>query len=176
MRTTKNVLLLNASEEVLKMITWQKAVSLLVTGRARAPWNYDHHYDIKLKNSGVFKLPSALVLADYVNLPYRKPRLSRKNIFLRDGFRCQYTGERFKYSDLSMDHVIPSSKGGRHTWDNIVTCCKKVNNRKGDRTPEEAGLTLLRKPKMPTHAELAINGGNEDQREAWSRWIPKSTY
>ncbi|MBS4028593.1 MAG: HNH endonuclease [Ignavibacteriales bacterium] len=93
--------------------------------------------------------PSIVRLSSYVHIPFKKIILSRKNILRRDGHRCQYCGR----SDvtLTVDHVIPKAHGGEETWENLVCACVTCNNRKGDRTPEESNLKLMRKPLRPNH-------------------------
>ncbi|MCG8511991.1 MAG: HNH endonuclease [Rhodospirillales bacterium] len=83
-------------------------------------------------------------------------RLSRRNIYLRDNYTCQYTGKRLPASELNLDHVIPQSRGGRSTWDNLVCCSVEVNSLKGNRTPVEAGLALIRQPRKPEPHEIAL--------------------
>jgi 5-methylcytosine-specific restriction endonuclease McrA len=109
-----------------------------------------------------FPMPSVIRLNRYVNAPYKGVTLTRQNIFKRDNFECQYCGTR---KELTLDHVIPSSKGGQHTWANLVTACKRCNAKKGDNTPDEAGMTLRKRPLKPTYAlflkELSGHHGNE---------------
>jgi 5-methylcytosine-specific restriction endonuclease McrA len=94
-------------------------------------------------------LPSVIRLLKYYRVPYRMIELSRKNIIRRDNYRCQYCGK--KTSTLTIDHVIPKSRGGTDTWDNLVAACVKCNNKKGNRTPSEANMPLLKKPRKPNH-------------------------
>jgi 5-methylcytosine-specific restriction endonuclease McrA len=97
-----------------------------------------------------FKLPAVIRLKTY-HRPYLSliVRLSRQNIFLRDKHICQYCCNKFSEKKLTVDHVIPLSKGGRHEWTNVVTACSQCNNRKGDKTPEKANLRLLNRPEKP---------------------------
>lgn len=96
-----------------------------------------------------FPMPSVIRLNRYIQAPFRVISLTRQNIFRRDQHECQYCGTR---KDLTIDHVIPSSRGGLHNWNNLVTACKRCNTRKGDSTPEEAGMHLKRKPHKPSYA------------------------
>lgn len=164
------VLLLNQSEEPLRLISWQRAVCMLEAGNAQAPYNYDDYYTIKTSHGDDYMLPSALVMTRYVRVPYRRVRPTRENIFLRDAYVCQYTGERLEPSDASVDHIIPTSRGGKHHWGNVVTCKKLLNHRKGDRTPDEFGIKLVRKPDEPNWDTVILNAGTEVQQKAWSRW------
>lgn len=166
----RHVLLLNASYEVIRVINWQRAVNLNFTHKAVAPAGYEHSYSIPTKG-GDYILPSALVLKSYVNIPFFKVRPTRKNIFRRDGYVCQYSGERLSSKDATIDHVIPSSRGGKNTWENMVTCSKFINQRKGDRTPSEALMKLIATPKKPTRAELVINAFQD--MEPWQQFIPR---
>lgn len=97
-----------------------------------------------------FNLPSVIRLKEYVR-PYfsLSVRLSRQNIFLRDSHTCQYCYQKFNEKKLTIDHVVPLSKGGRHEWTNVTTACSKCNNRKGDKLPEHASMKLLTIPKKP---------------------------
>ncbi|MDE2732188.1 MAG: HNH endonuclease [Bacteroidota bacterium] len=95
-----------------------------------------------------FAWPSIVRLRSYVRVPFRRIMLSRKNVLRRDGFRCQYCNQRER---LTVDHVVPRSRGGKDQWTNLVAACIRCNNRKGDRTPEEARMKLRRKPFRPSH-------------------------
>lgn len=109
-----------------------------------------------------YPMPSVIRLNRYVNAPYKGVALTRQNIFKRDNFECQYCGTK---RDLTLDHVIPSSKGGQHTWGNLVTACKRCNSLKGDRTPEGAAMPLRKRPYKPSYSlflrELSDNSGSE---------------
>jgi 5-methylcytosine-specific restriction endonuclease McrA len=95
-------------------------------------------------------VPNVVRLAEYVSVPRCNVRFSRKNVFLRDQHTCQYCGSRLPVSLLTIDHVVPISRGGANSWKNVVTACKKCNNAKGDRTPKEAGMDIGRKPTVPS--------------------------
>jgi len=95
------------------------------------------------------EVPRIIRLLTYDRLPRQKVKFNRRNIFARDGNRCQYCGRKFATSELSLDHVVPRSQGGRATWENIVCACVKCNVRKGGRTPREAGMRLYREPSEP---------------------------
>jgi 5-methylcytosine-specific restriction endonuclease McrA len=109
-----------------------------------------------------YPMPSVIRLNRYVNAPYKGVALTRQNIFKRDNFECQYCGTK---RDLTLDHVIPSSKGGQHTWGNLVTACKRCNSLKGDRSPEAAAMPLRKKPHRPSYSlflrELSDSSGKE---------------
>src|SRR5438132_13590519 len=90
--------------------------------------------------------PSVIRLTEYIHIPFERRSLSRKNILLRDHSTCQYCGKQYPPAELTLDNVHPRSRGGDSTWDNLVACCTRCNHRKGNRTPEEAGMHLLRRP------------------------------
>ena len=116
-------------------------------------------------NSGRYKIPHVIKLKDYVPLPYNGVVFTRKNIFLRDNYTCQYCG---KTGNLTIDHIVPRSKGGEDVWENVVTCCVRCNNRKGDRMPEEEGMKLIGTPyKPPSSLYLQITR----QSSAPSSWF-----
>jgi hypothetical protein len=102
-----------------------------------------------------------------------RPKFSRRNIFLRDKGVCQYCGKKFETQQLNIDHVIPKSKGGQSTWTNIVLSCVKCNDKKRDRTPDEAGMKLIRKPQIPTADEVRRPLAERLRRRIGSRF-PKS--
>lgn len=140
------VLVLNRDFSALTICSVQRAVVLLHLRKADL---------VEAAGNRVVRSPSVHVpwpsivrLRAYVRVPYKRIMLSRKNVLRRDRFRCQYCGKRDK---LTIDHVLPKSRGGRDTWENLVAACVPCNNRKGSRTPEEAGLTLARTPFRPSH-------------------------
>ena len=94
-------------------------------------------------------VPRVIRLLRYDKLPVHNVKLTRKNIYERDNYTCQYTGQRLSSSELNIDHVVPRSRGGRNTWENLVTCSVEANSRKGNRTPQEAGMKLIRRPRCP---------------------------
>ena len=111
--------------------------------------------------------PSVVRLKRYIRVPYRRVMLSRRNVLRRDGHRCQYCGATDR---LTLDHVHPRSRGGADAWENLVAACVPCNNRKGNRTPEEAGMALARKPYRPSHVMYMrdIVGGLD---ETWKPYL-----
>ncbi len=117
----------------------------------------------------MIRVPRVVLLQAYDRLPKRHVRFSRYNIFSRDGSTCQYCGKRHSKSDLNLDHIVPRSKGGQTTWENVVCCCVTCNRRKGGMTPREAGMQLIRQPARPHWAEcLNISLKHPRYRE----WLP----
>ncbi len=99
----------------------------------------------------IFRVPEVIVLSKYDGYPINKVHFSRRMLYKRDDYTCQYCGCKPKTSELTLDHVQPKSRGGKTTFDNCVVACVECNSHKADRTPEEANMKLLRKPKRPTH-------------------------
>ena len=117
-------------------------------------------------------LPEVIKLNRYIHLPYKDITFCKKNIFLRDNFECQYCGKRLSTSDLTLDHVTPLSRGGRDSWDNVVTACRKCNHQKGDYMPDEIDMHTLRKPLRPTSAtylHLVRHLGH--RRAMWRKYL-----
>jgi len=166
----RRVLLLNSSEQIVGVIDWCRAVTMLMQGKAITPYNYDHFYEIKT-GSGVFKLPSALVLVNFVYIPYKLARPSKKNIVRRDNSECQYCGCKLSGDKITIDHVMPKSRGGNHSWTNAVVSCKRCNAKKSNRTPLEANMKLRKEPIAPTRGLLFIELVDEFHKTIWSRWL-----
>ncbi len=112
-------------------------------------------------------VPSVIRLKYYVKPIYRDAYPTKRNIFIRDRYRCQYCGS---VKDLTLDHIIPKVRGGKDAWTNLVCACKKCNNYKGNRTPEEAGMQLLSKPRKPSYLELMILSRREIPEE-WKEFL-----
>lgn len=122
--------------------------------------------------STAMRVPSVVRLVHYVRYHRRTARFSRRNIYARDAHTCQYCGRRFPASELTCDHVVPRSRGGRTNWRNIVTCCVTCNRRKGGRTPREAGMRLLRPPREPTWLwSFGVRLGGRRPPAAWRDWV-----
>ena len=129
---------LDASWRPIEIIDGFKGFNMCFTGRANVVLNYD---------DGFF--PAVIVLKSYIRKNFMSYACNRKNVVWRDKNVCQYCGNRFCFADLTMDHVIPKSRGGDKSWTNIVASCKRCNNNKGNRTPEEAKMPLIKKPFIP---------------------------
>lgn len=129
---------LDAAWQPIEVIDSFKGFNMCFTGRANVVLNY---------SDNVF--PAVIVLKSYVRKKFMSYACNRKNVIWRDKNICQYCGNRFIFSELTMDHVIPKSRGGDRSWTNIVACCKKCNNNKSNRTPQEAKMPLIKKPIIP---------------------------
>jgi 5-methylcytosine-specific restriction endonuclease McrA len=160
------VLILNQNYEPMSICNVKKAIILLWLGKAELI-EADRRKSVRSVSMSM-PFPSIVRLGVYVQIPYKKIILSRKNILRRDGHRCQYCGR----ADLTLtvDHIHPKAKGGEDTWENLVAACVDCNNRKGDRTPEEAHLKLNRKPMKPNHVSFIRHFvGNID--DSWKPYL-----
>lgn len=135
----------------LSLWSWQDAVKAVFMDRVNIVSEYDR---VVRSPSFEFRLPSVVSLKTFIK-PARYPAFTRFNVFLRDRFSCQYCGDR---SDLTFDHLVPRSKGGHTTWENVVTACTTCNLAKGDRLPGECGMVPKRRPRQPTNKELQEHG------------------
>lgn len=143
---TGHVLVLNRDYSALSICSVRRAVCLLILEKAELVEATPNRF-IR-SSSAAHPRPSIVRLTLFVKVPYRRIMLSRKNVLRRDRFRCQYCGSRDR---LTIDHVHPKSRGGRDTWENLVAACVPCNNRKGNKTPDEARMALNRKPFRPSH-------------------------
>ena len=115
--------------------------------------------------------PRVIRLLGYDRLPRQKVKFNRRNLFARDGNKCQYCGKKFPTSELSLDHVMPRSRGGLATWDNIVCACVRCNVRKGGRTPSEAGMRLYRDPVRPKTSPVLGLKLKHPKYESWKSFL-----
>lgn len=139
------VLVLNQDYSALSVCTVPKAFLLVYMNKAEML--AESPSDFLRTVSSKYPSPVVIRLNHYIHLPYRGVVMTRHNIFKRDGNRCQYCGT---HDHLTLDHVIPKSRGGKTNWDNLATACKRCNSRKGDHTPEEAGMPLRQRPFRPS--------------------------
>jgi 5-methylcytosine-specific restriction endonuclease McrA len=116
---------------------------------------------------GNIKIPKIIILCKYDKVPKKRPKLTRKGIWLRDEGVCQYTGKKINPNDGNIDHVIPKSRGGKTDWTNCVLAHKKVNAKKADKTPEEAGLKLIRQPYIPKELPVSFYITNKYDIQEW---------
>lgn len=146
-RLNQKVLVLNQSYEPMSICDVRKAIVLIFGGKAELVATYPDQFVHSV--SMQFPVPSVVRLMVFIAVPYKKIMLTRRNILRRDGNRCQYCGR--TDLPLTIDHIVPKSQGGGDTWENLVTACTKCNNKKANRTPEQAGMQLLRRPIRPSH-------------------------
>jgi 5-methylcytosine-specific restriction endonuclease McrA len=141
-----DVLVLNFTYEALNVTTFQRAVKLLFAGKAEAVHSQER---LVCSTSFEMRMPSIIRMLYYIKRPLQRVALTKKNVLIRDDHICQYCGERDRI--MTVDHVIPKSRGGSSTWENLVCSCMHCNNRKNNRTPQEANLSLRRKPRQPKY-------------------------
>ncbi|HEY64749.1 MAG TPA: HNH endonuclease [Caldilineae bacterium] len=163
-----SVLVLNATYEPLSVVSLKRAVVLLLKEKAEIVEATE-----AVLRSERMSLPVPLVirLVYYVRIPRRLGvPLTRRTVMARDQYTCQYCGAQPGRSELTLDHVIPRSQGGETKWENVVTACRTCNQRKGNRTPEQAGLRLLNKPKRPRYVAVALIG-EPAHYEVWGKYL-----
>jgi 5-methylcytosine-specific restriction endonuclease McrA len=163
------VLVLNATFEPINVTAVRRALVLMLKGVAQAE---EIHPSEVHSSSRAVSVPSVIRLLTYRHIPQQSRALSRKNILLRDRNTCQFCARALPASELTLDHVMPRSRGGHSSWENLVACCYECNNRKGDRTPEEAGLKLARRPRpftLHTSRQLMRLIGHRDER--WRKYL-----
>tara|TARA_X000000950_G_C13687800_1_gene566733 strand:- start:325 stop:777 length:453 start_codon:yes stop_codon:yes gene_type:complete len=138
---------------------------LMVSGRAETIIDYN---SISINSTHIsFKLPKILRLFN-IHQSKKTVKFSRFNILYRDNFQCQYCTKQFHHKDLTLDHIIPTSRGGRNTWDNVVAACSKCNSKKGSKSVSEAGMKLMKKPKRPGWSpQIVLKLKNDDPTEWW---------
>jgi 5-methylcytosine-specific restriction endonuclease McrA len=163
------VLVLNSTYEAINICTAKRALVMIMTGKAdRVEDSFEEIHSAQLS----LYRPEVIKLRRFIRLPYRPIPYCRKNILLRDDYRCQYCGKMYSAEHLTLDHVVPVSKGGKDGWTNIVTACKKCNHRKGNQFLEETGMTLLHrpsKPTLPTYLHLVRLIG--EKRGVWRKYL-----
>lgn len=170
MEPTHQTLVLSQSFEPVKIVSWQKAITLFFLGKVEVIEEYDH--DIKT-TSLVIKVPAVVRLKEAFRRHKKPVKFSRINIYGRDKYTCQYCGKKKKsISELTYDHIVPRSRGGKTTWLNIATCCADCNRKKANRTPAEAGMKLLKDPVQPTATPvLIITISKESAPDAWRDYL-----
>jgi len=158
-------LVLNATYEPLSVVPTRRAVVLLVREKAEVVHTDGRRWASERSSVPV---PSVIRLLHYVKVPYeRRVPLSRRAVFGRDRSSCQYCGRPAE----NLDHVLPRSRGGTHTWENVVAACRLCNARKRDRTPEEAGLSLLSAPQAPRHQGWLLIGLASPPPPSWQAYL-----
>jgi len=182
----ESVLVLNRSWIAIQVANARRAIGLLYQGYAKvvlpedfSTYDFDdwkelsrtaedyciHTVDFKIK------VPEVIVLTVFNGIHRREIRFSRRNIFERDRNTCQYCGKKFRKWELTLDHVVPRSLGGRSTWENLVLACVPCNVRKGSRLPDEAGMPLVRKPRKPRWIPYSGDGLSGGHKPSWQRFV-----
>ena len=159
-------LLLDCNYFPVKIISWQKAMILFITGRAEVVDEYEDKLVRTVSTS--FKLPKVLRLFQTHKLS-QNVKFTRMNVFYRDHFQCQYCAIKLPTTELTFDHVIPVSQNGATSWENVVTCCKACNTKKGSKSLKMANMVLLKTPKKPRWSpELCLRLTDDDPEEWWN--------
>jgi 5-methylcytosine-specific restriction endonuclease McrA len=117
-------------------------------------------------------IPKVLLLRSFDRLPITEIKFNRENVFIRDNYTCQYTGKRCRSADLTLDHVIPRERGGKTSWENIVTCRRDINSLKANQLPHEAGLRLIRKPMQPKWRPFSAVAAASEIEQEWRHFLP----
>jgi 5-methylcytosine-specific restriction endonuclease McrA len=163
-------LVLDQGYQPHRIVSWQRAVMMLFAGKVEVVEEYDE--DIR-SVSITIKMPAVVRLLRAVGRQKPAIKFSRMNVATRDEFCCQYCGRKLPLGKLTYDHVVPRSQGGRTTWENIVMACYGCNERKGDRTPQKAGMQLRKQPVKPSW--LPVIAFRVDPAcsipEAWAHWV-----
>jgi len=164
-KLSRKVLLLNSSYEPLSIINCKKAIIMLLIDKVE----YIEKLSLSISSEKIIMpIPSVVKLKSYIFLKRRELALSRKNVFKRDLFICQYCGK--TNTELTLDHVIPKQKGGRDSWDNLVSACNNCNFKKGNKLIKETNMTLIKKPKQPNYLMyLQTYVGNE--YKSWKQYL-----
>ena len=168
------VLVLNRNWQAINIVTPATAFSQMCVDTATGldiqgeemmiPTRWNDWLDLPVRDEdnqvgtprGQIRVPTVIVLARFDRVPVKRPRFSARSLWERDGGRCQYTGLILRPGEGNIDHILPRSRGGTTTWENCVLAAREVNSRKADRTPEEAGLRLVRQPKAPREVPVTL--------------------
>lgn len=161
-------LVLDRGHQPVNVVSWEEAITMLFTDKADVLEEYEH---VIHSPSGTQK-PAVIRLRRSFKREVKPVKFSRVNVYARDEYRCQYCGERKATEDLTYDHVLPRSRGGRTEWSNIVTCCHDCNREKKNRTPAEAGMPLLSKPVQPKATpDLQLEFSRRSIPDAWRDYV-----
>jgi 5-methylcytosine-specific restriction endonuclease McrA len=158
---TGAVTALDVSGEAIRPVTWAEWLTLPVRAGDRAVRTV----------RGEVRIPAVIVAVNFARVPRRRPTLNARNIRERDGGRCQYTGRELGPGEGNLDHVVPRSRGGRDSWENLVWAAREVNTRKGNRLPHEAGLKLLRQPSAPREVPVTTLIRNAHGVAEWELFL-----
>ncbi len=164
------VLVLNASYEPLSVVSVKRAIVLLLKEKAELIEAAEAYLRAERRS---LRVPLVIRLVCYVRIPlHMSLPLSRRTVIARDRYTCQYCGLQLSRSELTLDHVLPRSRGGETAWENVVAACRPCNQRKGNRTPEEAGYALLSTPRRPRYIALTLlNEHSAGHHSVWQKYL-----
>lgn len=160
------VLVLNQTYEPLNICRVRRAIVMISEGRAEM---LENGYGFVRSATRLFPVPSVIKLSHLVKRPRPRRKLTRFEIFSRDDYTCQYCGKRTR--QLTIDHVIPRYRGGKQTWENMVSACVPCNRRKAGRTPSEASMRLIHNPQQPRDNGMFFLPYNMEMRNEWQKYI-----
>ena len=193
-KLNESVLVLNRGYTAIHVISAKKAFTLLYTNDAEVIGDDFGSYSFELwcqmsmkdlpsskyehvcTSSLSIRIPHVIRLLNYDGLPQKDVIFSRKNIYLRDGYKCQYCNVHCSYGMITFDHIVPKSKGGTDGWDNIVTACLKCNVKKGNRTPLEANMPLIKRPSKPrwvSYIKVPMSSIKQFKLDIWKEFMNK---
>lgn len=158
---------LDSSYRPVDVIDAVEALVLCLIGKARVVENYNQEIRSVAES---FKLPAVIALNRYVKFRFSYVACNRNNVLWRDNYQCQYCKNHFHSDKLTLDHVIPKSRGGDNSWNNLVAACKKCNQKKGNKTPAESGMYPIRKPYVPK-ANLLRTLSKEQISPIWKDYL-----
>jgi len=186
---SRKVLVLNRLWQAVNVCTARRAFSLVYRGHADivvndrgqfATFDFEGWKRFSANGSGEelvravsfeIGIPRIIVLRLYARVPVREVKFTRKNIYERDGYRCQYCGKTFSAKGLNIDHVVPVRRGGKTTWENVVCSCLACNTRKGSRTLRQAGMKLIRRPRKPRWQNFLLVKFDSNMDESWRHFV-----
>ena len=155
------------------------ATGLDIDGDAIRPVKWDEWINLPVRECDLaartvdreVRVPTVVIAVNYARVPMKRPAFSARSIRLRDGDRCQYSGRMLRPHEGSVDHIVPRARGGRDSWENCVWACRELNNRKADRLPHEAGLTLIREPSVPRPLPVSALIRNAHDIPEWEMFL-----
>lgn len=168
-RLSARVLVLNATYEPVHICNVRRALIMIFKGLA--VMEEPARFALRSIRT-TFPAPSVIRLMHFVHIPYRKKLASKNNILIRDRYVCQYCGKPLKSHEITLDHIVPKSRGGESNWENLATCCPRCNVKKGSQLPEEAGLKLIKDPRNGSSyhfLHLLRHYGSVDER--WRKYL-----
>lgn len=167
--TEAQTLVLDQSYQPLKVVSWQRAIELLTLGKCEVVEEYDQEVRSAYL---VIKIPAVVRLIRAFRRRKKPVKFSRVNVYARDDYKCMYCNKACSMSELTYDHVLPRSQGGKTTWTNIVSACATCNSRKAGRTPEQAGMKLRKQPVQPTATPaVMIQVSRKNIPQAWTDYL-----
>lgn len=162
-------LVLDQSYMPIGVVSWKDALTMFFTDKCEILSEYDGFVRSQLL---IIKVPAVVRLLNAFRRHKKPVKFSRISVYGRDGYKCQYCGQKFRMNELTYDHVIPRAQGGKTTWENIVTCCISCNSRKGCRSPAQANMKLIKQPVQPSRTpSMVIQISKDSVPDAWRDFL-----